>query len=195
MLFIRPNSRQIPSHSDYTSHPLYHDLIYGYLQSISLLDKDGNRYVKAGDASRAKISSALGISSPTVKKYFEGMQCMYLIGPKENGKYLLNFIAEEYGYLVPLNILERIIGLKKIRLLSMYIWFSMMSYDNSTVYYSMNGVKKFVGLSTNTADNGHLVKEGLDDLQSLGLLRHSEVTVMEDGRYKTKKMVRDVKNE
>ena len=77
----------------------------------------------------------------------------------------------------------------------MYIWFSMMSYDNSTVYYSMNGVKKFVGLSTNTADNGHLVKEGLDDLQSLGLLRHSEVTVMEDGRYKTKKMVRDVKNE
>lgn len=192
-LFIQPNSRQIPSSTDYTAHPLYNDLIYGYLQSISKPGKDGVRYVSASDATRTKISQALGISSPTVKKYFEGMQEMLLIGPKNKGVYELTFIAEDYAYLVPQNVLEKIIARKTVRTLSIYIWACSLGWKGQFTYL-LSTVKSYIGLSTATADNAHIVTESLDILQELGLLKHGTKTELDNGQYRSKKFICDVVN-
>jgi len=193
-LIRRSNSRQIPSTIDYTSHLLYNDLIYGYLQSISLPGLSGSRYVLAKDATRAQLSRTLGLSPPTIRKYFEGMQELLLIGPKEHSRYELTFIGNDYAYLVPLDVLEAIIKKRQARVLSIYIWCLEMAFHNPIITYSLTSFKNVVGLSPDTSDNGHIIKEALDILQDLNLIKHYSTTVMDNGVFKSKKVITNVTN-
>ena len=193
-LYIRPNSRQIPSFNEYTSDKKYLDIMYGYLQTISLPGRDGIRYVKALDINATKLGKELGMTRQTAGKYFINLQELLLVGAKEDGKYELTFIGEEFAYLVPNDVLELLVSTKMPHIISMYVFFCVLSYNRPKIEYALNAVKGFIGIAMNTYSNSYIVTDALDKLQEIGLLKHDEFKTNENGQWKSQKIVTNVVN-
>jgi len=193
-LFIRPNSRQIPSSIEYTGDKYYHDLMYAYLQTISLPGRDGVRYVTSADVKFTKLGAALGIHRNTAKKYFEELVEIQLLD-KVGTKWELSFVGEGYAYLVPNDILEMLVETGMNHIVSVYVFFCVLSYGQDNIEYALNAVKSFIGIGTDTYSNSYIVTNALDKLQELGLLEHIEFRTQENGQWKSQKIVRKVKNE
>lgn len=191
---VRPNSRQIPSSIEYTSDKMYNDLMYAYLQSVSLPGKKGVRYVKSSDASAAKLSRELDMSRQTVTKYFKYLQSIWLVGEKKDGKYDLLFISEELAYLVPEDVLIEIVKKKQRHAVSVYVFFCQLSFGRPIIEYALNAVKAYTGVATNTYSNSYIVTDALDVLQDLKLLEHREIRTQEAGQWKVQKTVGNVTN-
>jgi len=193
-LSIRPNSRQIPSSVEYTSDKLYNDLMYGYLQSISLPMRDGRRYVNASDVSFVKLASALNISRQTASMRFKNLQDLYLVGLKKLSKFELLLIGNEFAYLVPNDVLVKLVETNTPHIISMYVRFCELSYKQNQILYHTSKIKEEIGISTNTSNNSHILIDALDELQDLGLLKHRDERVTKKGVWKTKKYVTDITN-
>ena len=71
---IQKNSRQIPSNEMITSNKNYSDILYGYLQHLSLLDEEiGIRYIPKNMVKYTAIAEELGVARQTVSKKFNNL--------------------------------------------------------------------------------------------------------------------------
>lgn len=170
-MVIRPNSRQIPSSLEYTSSKLYHDLLYAYLQSLSLPGDRTYRYVPSNLATHERLAEVLGVKRLTAGKYLKGLQELELVGAKEKGKYKLPVLPSEFAYLVPNDVLIELVNSKIQYIVSIYVFFCMLSFNQREITFSMAAVKNVIGVSTTNYHNSQLVNGALEYLESLGLLK------------------------
>ena len=81
VLAIKHNSRQIPSDKSIVGNKQYYDLLFGYLQTESLYDKEENMpYLEKKQVNYTKLAAELKISRQTASKYvkhFEKAKALY----------------------------------------------------------------------------------------------------------------------
>jgi hypothetical protein len=196
ILEVRGNSRQIPRLITYTSDKRYNDRVYGYMQLISIMNLDGTRYVKAKEVSDSALEKALKISRPTAKKYRVGLQELGLLGEKEDGKFQLTLLANEYATLVPEDVLEAIVWKESRYLVSLYVYCIGRYLANNEDYfpYSLNTVKEFIGIATNTYSNSHIISDNMRILDDLGLVTFKQLDTMHEGAFTTIQTIGNVRN-
>ena len=117
---IQENSRQIPSDIKYTSSKNYSDILYGYLQHMSIMDPCTNaRYVKRADINYVKIAEDLNITRQTVSKKFKALvEEGLLIENKYNKIYFLRVLEPSLAALLPDDTLRVLINTLQERGLS-----------------------------------------------------------------------------
>ena len=79
MLKIQPNSRQVPKAKDICSNKKYYDILYAYLQCISVRDeKSGTRYFSKKDMEVHKFN----LCESCYDRMIEGFEVPILIEEK-----------------------------------------------------------------------------------------------------------------
>lgn len=198
MLSIRPNSRQIPSHIEYTSSKLYNDILYGYLQSISILEPDGSRSIKTNQATASGLESIIGAKRQTISKYLKGLIMLGLMSEKVKGKYYLYPLAADYAKLVPLDVLNSLIETKTTHILSLYVYLMgrYFAANQQPFGYKLNTVKDSIGISSQTYSNSDIVTNIMDKLNSMDLIKYKQHNVVDENGvgFKTVQTIYYVKN-
>lgn len=187
VLKIQPNSRQIPRKEEYTSSKMYCDLVYGYLQQISILDIDGSRYLEKRQVNFSKIGKELEMTRQTVKKYFELLGQglidrttgkrkggLDLIQPydEEKKRYYLSRLEPSDATLIPFETLQFLTDTVKERSISTYVYLINRYFSAGKVEFvvTMNQIKQFIGIAFSTTSNNHIVTNILVVLNRLGLV-------------------------
>lgn len=192
---IRPNSRQIPLIIDYAGHPDYSDLLYGYLQLVSLPGKNRVRYVSSAEVTGVKLGQVLGITRQTASKKLKGLQELGLVGEKKAGKLELGIFENDEAMLVPMDVLQVLVDTKIPHILSLYVYMlNRYMGAQGEFNYVLSTVKDFIGISSATYSNSYTITEAMEKLDELGLLKYRQVVQGNDTGYKTVQMVDQVTN-
>jgi DNA-binding transcriptional regulator YhcF (GntR family) len=195
-LNIRPNSRQIPKHREYTASKLYNDLMYAYIQSVSTEITDGYRHTDSKLLSWVNLSKELDITPITAKKRFLGLQELQLIGVKKRGKYDVFPIAREYASLIPLDVVEKIVRESIPHSMSIYVDMMNRYIANREegFRFTLTSVKENIGISTNTYNNSEVVTGALEGLDRLGLIEYWQGNIFEGEQWVMINRVNKVNN-
>jgi DNA-binding transcriptional ArsR family regulator len=190
---ILSNSRQIPSVPQYTANKQYSDLLYGYLQHISLLDNaTGIRYIPKKNVKYTEIAEAIGMTRQTVSKRFNDLIAQGLIYYNEMQKtYTFLKLEKELATLLPSETVRVLCNTLKDRCLSVlsYLLKTYIQHDMKSCEVNMDIIKAHVGLSTkNRAKNNEVIKDIFLLLERLGLIKYHIEKVFDasSGGYKTR---------
>lgn len=181
MLKIQDNSRQIPNVKQYTSHGLYHDLLYGYLQSISHWDGvvGHKRYVWKNAINFSQIAKIIGVSRQTVSKKFHfllnGDQNMPpLLQLNQDGtRYQLINLQKSIAMLVAEDTLELLLNTLKQDVISVYVYLLnryIASFENS-FQFTIPELRLVTGYKPGNRHNDKF-RHILFVLQKIGLLKY-----------------------
>lgn len=109
MLKIQPNSRQVPKAKDICSNKKYYDILYAYLQCISVRDeKMGTRYFFKRDINFSKLGEMFNLSRQTVSTRFKNLKELGLVVEMDKDKFRLVELSADLASLVPYNTLKLI---------------------------------------------------------------------------------------
>ena len=186
---IQENSRQIPSDIKYTSSKNYSDILYGYLQHMSIMDPCTNaRYVKRADINYVKIAEDLNITRQTVSKKFKALvEEGLLIENKYNKIYFLRVLEPSLAALLPDDTLRVLINTLQERGLSIltYLLKTFIQHGERPCVINLDILKDYVGLNrANRGTNNQIIKDNLIVLERLGLIRyHKERRLDEKSGY------------
>ena len=194
-LWIRPDSRQIPSHREYIGSNDYFDLLYGYLQSISIEDGDGSRFVFSRDVNQTRLGEYFGVTRQTMGTKIKGLQKLKLLSEKQGTKYRLTTLPTEYAALVPFDVLQAIVEQKVKYSISLYAYFLKRYAANEyqSFPWSLPNLKATIGLAQDQ-DNSNKVHAALQILQDLGLLHYWQGATNYEGLYKTTQFINWMRN-
>lgn len=179
------NSRQLPSTIDYCANKKYNDLMYGYLQSISLSNRDcykDDRVVDKASINFTKMGSMLKISRQTASKYFKNMIAMGLIEENTEKKcYLLKKLPADCAYLIPKDTLQLLVDTLSEKCISTYVFLFGLYCSNDLKPYtvSLSAIKLFVGMSDENGHNNSIFTHIFFVLKKLGLLEYHIYTSAE----------------
>ena len=190
---IQRNSRQIPSVPQYTANKQYSDLLYGYLQNISLMDEStGIRYIPKKNIKYTEIAEAIGMTRQTVSKRFNDLVQQGLIYYNEDQKtYTFLKLEKELATLLPSETVRVLCNTLKDRCLSVlsYLLKTYVQHGMNSCEVNMDIIKTHVGLSTkNRAKNNEVIKDIFLILEKLGLIKYHTEKVFDSssGGYKTR---------
>jgi hypothetical protein len=138
-----------------------------------------------------RLAEVLGVKRLTAGKYLKGLQELGLVGAKEKGKYKLPVLPSEFAYLVPNDVLIELVNSKIQYIVSIYVFFCMLSFNQKEITFSMAAVKNVIGVSTTNYHNSQLVNGALEYLERLGLLE-TDLKILAN---RSIKIVRKVTNE
>lgn len=205
-LTIKPNSRQIPSSKQYMSNAKYCDLLYGYLQSISHRDPSKNncRFIRKEEVNFTTIAYDLGMTRQTVSKKFKSM-----LQDQKDSISLLRYVPEEKKYylidldrsvatLVQHNTLQILISCLQVRVISIYVYLlnRYIASGYNEFIYTMEELKKVVGLGYKSTGNNYIINSALYVLKKLGLLDYRyQQDKKADGQERTRCYITWMTNE
>lgn len=174
---IQKNSRQIPSNEIYTANKQYSDILYGYLQHNSYLDKDTNiRYIPKKEISYVKLASILNMHRQTVSNKFNNLIKQGLVVYNELLKrYELVVIDANLATLLPDETVRICYNTLQDRCLSIlaYLLKTYIQHGESPCQINLDVIKGYVGLCvSNRGCNNQIIKDCLLILQSLGFISY-----------------------
>lgn len=198
---IQKNSRQIPSNEKYTADKGYSDLLYGYLQHISLLDKKtGMRYILKKNIKYVRIAQELNLSRQTVSKKFNNLiERGLLFFEEENQRYILITLDSNLATLLPDDTVRILYNTLQERCLSVlaYLLKTFIQHNENSCEINIDIIKSFVGLNINNrGSNNQVIKDIFMVLKKLGFISyHTEKTIDEEtGGMKTRYILDYVNN-
>ena len=198
---IQRNSRQIPSNEKFTANKKYSDILYGYLQHISLLDEEmGVRYIPKQDIKYVQMAEDLGLTRQTVSKKFNNLieqGLIYLDGP--NKRYILSTLEADLATLLPDETIRVLCNTLQERCLSIlsYLLKTFVQHGGVSCEVNLDIIKAYVGLSkTNRGTNNEVVRDIFVVLKQLGLIDyHTEkIKDVSTGGYRTRYFLDKVDN-
>lgn len=174
---IQKNSRQIPSDKIYTANKSYSDILYGYLQHISLLEENlMYRYIPKADIKYTAIAADLSLSRQTVSKKFNNLVEQGLLSYDAEKKwYILNNLEAELATLLPEDTVRVLCNTLQERCLSIlaYLLKTYVQHGKDECEVSLDVIKGYVGLNVaNRGTNNDIVRDIFIVLQKLGLIEY-----------------------
>ena len=195
------NSRQIPSNEKITSNKNYSDILYGYLQHLSLLDEEvGIRYIPKNMVKYTAIAEELGVARQTVSKKFNNLIDQGLVVlDAANKRYILSTLEAELATLLPDDTIRVLCNTLQERCLSVlsYLLKTFAQHGQNPCEVNMDIIKAHVGLSkTNRGSNNEVIKDIFIILKKLGLIEyhvHKEID-QATGGYRSRYVLDRVDN-
>lgn len=201
-MVIEKNSRQIPSNEKYTANKNYSDILYGYLQHMSVLDETlGVRYIEKKDIKYTKIAEDLGVTRQTISKKFNNLIEEGLLSFDGSSKrYYLLVLEAELATLLPNDTVRVLCNTLQERCLSVlaYLLKTYVQHGCQSCEVSLEVIKGYVGLSkTNRGSNNEIIRDIFIVLNRLGLIQYKLEKVLDQatGGYKTKYILEEVNNQ
>lgn len=198
---IENNSRQIPSNERYTANKNYSDILYGYLQNISVLDEAlGMRYIEKKDIKYTKIAEDLGVTRQTVSKKFNSLIEEGLLSFDGSSKrYYLLVLEAELATLLPSDTVKILCNTLQERCLSVlaYLLKTYIQHGSQACEVNLEVIKGYVGLSkTNRGSNNEIIRDIFLVLSKLGLIKFKAEKALDQatGGYKTRYVLEEVNN-
>lgn len=183
MLKVQPNSRQMPKTKTICSNKKYYDILYAYLQCISERDEISNkRYFYKKDINFSKLAEIFGLSRQTVSTKFKNLKELGLIEESSSEIYSLIELNADLASLIPYNTLKLLTDTLSENSISTYIYLLNCYYSNDCrpFQFSLDLIKKYIGISTSTRSNNDIITNILYVLDKIGLIKYSLSTVSQD---------------
>lgn len=183
MLKVQPNSRQMPKTKIICSNKKYYDILYAYLQCISERDEINNkRYFYKKDINFSKLAEIFGLSRQTVSTKFKNLKELGLIEESSPEIYSLIELNADLASLIPYNTLKLLTDTLSENSISTYIYLLNCYYSNDCrpFQFSLDSIKKYIGISTSTRSNNDIITNILYVLDKIGLIKYSLSTVSQD---------------
>ena len=198
---IQKNSRQIPSNERYTANKKYSDILYGYLQHMSLLDEEmGIRYIPKSEIKYIQIAEDLGFTRQTVSKKFNNLiEENLVVLDAANKRYILSTLEAELATLLPDDTIRVLCNTLQERFLSIlsYRLKTYIQHGEQSCYVNMDIIKSYVGLSkSNRGTNNEVIRDIFVVLKQLGFIDYHIEKEMDSktGGFKTKYVLDRVDN-
>lgn len=201
---IEKNSRQMPSNKETTKEKDYCDLLYAWLQcnSTTLGSKSGERRIPKKLVKWTAIErdftrfvegkEVKAIARKTIAKYFAWLEENGFIELRDDDYYYLTILDKHDAFLVEYNTLAKLMNTLQRRSLSIYIYLLNRYIANSYEEYvvTMNQIKEFIGITTNTSSNNIFIVDTFEILTRLGLMDY-QLKCENDRWYYTIKWVKN----
>lgn len=187
---IQPNSRQVPKDIELTSSKEYYDILYVHLQVISEWDEKQNiRYLNLPRINYSELGRAIGVSRQTAARKFQGLQHMGLLQyNEESERWELPKLDQKQAFLLPQDTLRKIVTGLSANAVSVYVYLINRFYANGEeeFLFTLNALKSYCGLGTNTTSNNYIITDILEILSLLKLIQCEKRTSRDkDGQITT----------
>lgn len=199
---IEKNSRQIPSNERYTANKNYSDILYGYLQHMSILDEAlGMRYIEKKDIKYTKIAEDLGVTRQTVSKKFNNLVEEGLLSFEGSSKrYYLLVLEAELATLLPDDTVKVLCNTLQERCLSVlaYLLKTYVQHKEQPCEVNLDVIKGYVGLNkANRGSNNEIIRDIFIVLSRLGLIQYKVEKALDQatGGHKTRYILEEVNNQ
>ena len=189
-------SRQVPKVNNICANKKYYDILYSYLQCISepeyeyyYSEKEKKqkkrvkfRYLNKKDINFSKLGEIFNLSRQTVSTKFKNLKDLGLIIDKDKNTYELATLEKEIAFLVPYETLKVLSDALNENSISTYIYLfnEFFRHDEKPYQFTLDQIKAFIGISTNTRSNNDIVVNILYILQKIGLIRYSLTTFKQE---------------
>lgn len=182
VLSIQSNSRQIPKVKEICSNKKYYDILYAYLQCISERDVlSGKRYFSKKAINFSKLGEMFNLSRQTVSTKFKNLKELGLVEDMGD-QYKLIELSADLASLVPYDTLKLITDTLNENSISTYIYLLNCYYANDCrpFQFTLDQVKAYIGISTNTRSNNDIITNILYVLEKIGLIKYSLTAMKQD---------------
>ena len=176
MLQIQTNSRQVPKTKTICANKKYYDILYAYLQCISIRDEyDGKRYFYKKDINFSKLAEIFDLTRQTVSTKFKNLTELGLVIKIDENTYQLLELEPDIATLIPYKTLKVLTDALSQNSISVYVYLLNQYYSNGCkpFVFTIEQIKKYIGISTSTRSNDEIVNNILYILQQIGLIRYS----------------------
>ena len=204
---VNMGKRQIPTERSITKEKDYCDLLYAWIQCNSerVSPTSSQRRIRKSETKFVNIEKAMTrkigmeeekiMSKYTISKYFKKLVEWNMIYEKPDDKeyYYLQVLDAESASLIEYNTLVTLTNVLRRYAVTVYVYLYNRYFANQKTSYNLvlSDIKKYIGISTNTASNNGIIVDIFDILQRLGLLSYKLIWDGEKSQYQ----VNWVKNE
>lgn len=174
---IESNSRQIPKVERYCANKKYNDLLYGYLQEISVkVDRDigAARLVPKSEINYVQLGKKFNLSRQTVATRFKNLLELGLIAEwaEDDKYYQLLTLEQNVAALIPYKTLKLMVDSLSTHSISTYVYFlnRYVANGEKEFIFTYDQIKAYIGISVNTRSNDETVANILFTLKNLRLI-------------------------
>lgn len=178
MLQIQSNSRQVPKTKTICANKKYYDILYAYLQCASVRDEqDGKRYFYKKDINFSKLGEIFNLTRQTISTKFKNLTELGLVIKIDENTYQLLELEPDIATLIPYKTLKLLTDALNQNSISTYVYLLNQYYSNGCkpFVFTIEQIKKYIGISTSTRSNDEIVNNILYILQQIGLIRYSVI--------------------
>lgn len=174
------SQRQIPKSKQITSNKDYMDILYGYLQTICVIQRDLTKFIPKEKVKFTKIAKDLDLTRQTVSVKFKKLIDLGLVEQIDNG-YTLKTLEKTDAFLLSPELLRILVNTLRQKAISVYIYLLNRFYANKEQPYEFNldKIKEYVGMAINTKGNNYIITDILDILSRLKLISYELTTKRE----------------
>ena len=161
--------RQIPKIKEICASKLYNDLVYSYLQTIS--NEEGK--ILKFNMNNREIGEKVGLSRQTVATKIKNLEELELLKfIEETDEYELIILEPNIAALIPEDTLKLLIDTMNEKTISIYVYLFKRFYANKNNPYTVTytQLKDWIGVSTKSTSNNHVISNILTVLKKIGLL-------------------------
>ena len=173
-MYIESNSRQVPKKQEICANKKYYDILYSYLQCISQpVNEEGRRMVEKKEVNFSKLGQMFGLSRQTVSTKFKNLCDMGLVIVSGDTVYLEK-LDQDVAALIPYATLRLITDTLSENSVNTYVYLLKLYYANDCkpVRFTLEQVKKNIGICSSTRSNDDIVTNILFVLQKIGLIKY-----------------------
>ena len=193
MLQIQTNSRQVPKTKTICANKKYYDILYAYLQCVSVRDDiDGKRYFYKKDINFSKLAEIFDLTRQTISTKFKNLTELGLVVKMDENTYQLLELEPDIATLIPYKTLKLLTDALNQNSISTYVYLLNQYYSNGCkpFVFTIEQIKKYIGISTSTRSNDEVVSNILYVLQQIGLIRYSVINQKQEAdTFQNVKMV------
>lgn len=170
------NSRQMPSTKKICADKKFYDILYAYLQCISTIENEESaRTFEKKEINFTKLAEIFNLSRQTVSAKFKNLKELGLIREVDDQHYEIITLDNKIALLIPYPVLKLITDTLSENSVSVYVYLFNRYYANKDKPYqfTLEQIKKHIGICTTTRSNDEIVTNILFVLQKLGLIKYS----------------------
>ena len=175
MLEIKRDSRQVPKVKQICADKRYYDVLYAYLQCISIYDeKTGERTVGKKEVNFSRLASMFNMSRQTVSKKFNNLMDLGLVTKRDDDYFLISELANDIASLVPYKTLKLITDTLSEHSINTYVYLFNRYYASGCkgFQFTLAQVKENIGICSTTRSNDDTITNILYVLEKLGLIKY-----------------------
>ena len=179
MLEIKKDSRQVPKVKEITANKKYYDILYAWLQCVSIYDeRTGERTVGKKEINFSNLASMFNLTRQTVSKKFNNLIELGLVTKREKD-YVVQPLTTDIASLVPYKTLKLITDTLSEHSINTYVYLFNRYYANQCqgFQFTLAQVKENIGICSSTRSNDDTVTNILYVLEKLGLIKYHMTTV------------------
>lgn len=180
---IQKNSRQVPKTIDICSNKKYYDILYAYLQQVSVLNEmTGERLFYKKDINFSKLGEKFGLTRQTISTKFKNLKELGLIIEVDKNTYSLIKLDKDYASLIPYNTLKLLTDTLSENCISAYVYLLNEYYRQGCKPYqfTLDSIKVHIGICTTTRSNNDIITNILYVLGKIGLIKYSLSTFQQE---------------